>query len=68
MSNKLILKKPAAQCEREMSVWISKKAHALICDISKRAHLPKHVVCNRMIEFAYDHCEIMEEYRDDSEN
>ena len=57
-----IITKPEEKSDRQGDlVRISAKVSALLDDLAKKSGRPRSYVANRLIEFAYDYAEIMEE-------
>lgn len=57
---KLIIEAENGEKEQDVIVRISKKANALIEDISKKSGRSKCYIASKMVEFSYDHVEIQE--------
>lgn len=58
MFEKLTIPKIHDSDDRDVSIWIGRKANALIDEIAKKSGQSKQYVASRMIEFAYDHTEV----------
>lgn len=58
MFEKLTIPKIHDSDDRDVSIWIGRKANALLDEIAKKSGQSKQYVASRMIEFAYDHTEV----------
>ena len=58
MVEKLTIPKIHDSDDRDVSIWIGRKANALLDEIAKKSGQSKQYVASRMIEFAYDHTEV----------
>jgi hypothetical protein len=61
MPEKLTTPKAKDESDRDVTVWIGRKANALIDEIVKKSGQSKNYVASRMIEYAYDHTEVQDD-------
>lgn len=58
MLEKLTIPKAKDESDRDITIWIGRKANALLDEIVKKSGQSKNYVASRMIEYAYDHTEV----------